>query len=64
MPLLKAEAERKEERYRAMCKADPLYEARHEAWLLAQSQWEDESEDYGGDGDGGSSYSGGECERL
>ncbi len=27
----------KEERYRAMCKAekDPTYKARHEAWLLA-----------------------------
>ena len=45
-----------------MCKADPPYKARHEVWLLAQSQWEDEDEDYGDDGDGGSSCSGGECE--
>ena len=49
----------KEERYKAMCKADPSYKARHEAWLLAQ--WADEDEDYGDDGDG-SSCSGGECE--
>ena len=49
----------KEERYEAMCKADPSYKARHEAWLLAQ--WADEDEDYGDDGDG-SSCSGGECE--
>ncbi len=45
----------KEERYRAMCKAGPYYKARHDAWLLEQSQWEDEDEDYGDDGDGGSS---------
>ena len=30
--------------------------------MLAQSQWEDEDEDYGDDEDGGSSCSGGECE--
>ena len=48
----------KEERYRPMCEADPSYKARHEAWLLAQSQWEDEDEDYGDDGEGGSSCSG------
>ena len=46
--------------YDAMCKADPSYEARHEAWLLAQ--WADEDEDCGDDGDGASSCSGGECE--
>ncbi len=45
-----------------MCKADPSYKARHEAWLLAQSQWEDEDEDHGDDGEGGSSCSGSECE--
>ena len=52
----------KEELYRAMYKADPPNKARHEAWLLAQSQREDEDEDYGDDGDGGSSCSGSECE--
>ena len=45
-----------------MRKADPSYKARHEAWLLAQSQWEDEDVDYSDDGEGGSSCSSSECE--
>ena len=52
----------KEERYDAMCKADPAYKARHEAWVLEQEQWPDEDEDCGDDGDGASSCSGGEYE--